>query len=164
MSLSPIDLPSLVTHRIFSFFDYKSLKTARQVCKTWHLFLEQNRSLVKRFIEIESPDDLNSRVPKNAWDRKFVEENLYQWNALAVHVLEEGTIADIICLINMINMNETSGRFCHSRGNLWYLDLKTACFAPWKMGIGKVWKYYFFRMICSLTVSSLRSLINGNTR
>ena len=108
MSLSPVDLPSLVTHQIFSFFDYKSLKTARQVCKTWHLFLEQNRSHLKKFIEIEPPD-LNSRVPKNAWDRKFVEENLYQWNALAVHVLEEGTIADIICLINMIVY--VSGRF-----------------------------------------------------
>ena len=94
---------------------------------------------MKKFIEIEPPD-LNSRVPKNAWDRKFVEENLYRWNTLAVQVVEEGTIADIICLINMINMNETSGRFCHSRGSLCYLDLKTACFAPWKMGIGKVRK------------------------
>ena len=59
--------------------------------------------------------------------------------ALAVHVVEEGTIADIICLINMLNVNETKGRRSHSRGTLCYLDLKTACFAPWKMGIGKVW-------------------------
>ena len=143
MSLSPIDLPSLVTHRIFSFFDYKSLKTARQVCKTWHLFLEQSRSHLKKFIKIEPPD-LNNRVPRNSWDRKLVEENLSQWNALAVHVVEEGTIADIICLINMIEMNATLGGRRHSRGTLCYLDLKTACFAPWKMGIGKVWKYYFF--------------------
>ena len=142
MSLSLLDLPSLVTHRIFSFFDYKSLKTVRQVCKTWHLFLEQNRSLLKRFIKIEAPTlSLNSRSgdPK-AWDRKLIEENLCQWNALAVHVVEEGTIADIICLINMLNVNETKGSRSHSRGTLCYLDLKTACFAPWKMGIGKVWK------------------------
>ena len=142
MSLSLLDLPSLVTHRIFSFFDYKSLKNVRQVCKTWHLFLEQNRSLLKRFIKIETPTlSLNARSGDPAvWDRKFIEENLNQWNALGVDVVEEGTIADIICLINMLGINETKGRRSHSRGTLCYLDIKTACFAPWKMGIGKVWK------------------------
>ena len=137
-----MDIPSLVTHRIFSFFDYKSLKTARQVCKTWHLFLEQNRSLVKRFVKIES-QTLPRYDPMHgyhAWEKKLIEKNLSQWNALAVQVVEEGTIADIICLINMLNVNETKGRRGHSRGTLNYLDLKTAYFAPWKMGIGKVWK------------------------
>ena len=133
MSLSPMDLPE-IRIRIFSFFDYKSLKTARQVCKTWHLFVEQNRSLVKRFIEIESPT-LNSNDPKKIWDRKFMESTLHEWNALALRVEEEGTIGDIICLINMLKMNETKGR-----NDLCFLKLKTACLAPWKMGIGKVWK------------------------
>ena len=130
-----MDLPSLVTHRIFSFFDYKALKTVRQVCKTWHLFLEQNRSFLKRFIKIIFDSAiLYSREfhgyggpggPKRTWDRSGTEEIMHQWNALAVHVVEEGTIADIICLINMLNVNETKGRRGHSRGTLNYLDLKT---------------------------------------
>ena len=83
-----------------------------------------------------------------------MESNLQEWNALALQVEEEGTIGDIVCLINMLNMNETKGR-----NDLCFLKLKTACLAPWKMGIGKVWKP-MSRKICSLLLSICMSIVS----
>ena len=82
MNFSLLDLPSLVTHHLFYFLDYESLKAVRQVCKTWHLFLEQNDSLFKKFVKIESAT-LKSNDPRKVWDRKYLEETLQRWKSLA---------------------------------------------------------------------------------
>ena len=121
MSVSPLKLPPEMTLHIFSLLDYKSLKAVRQVCKTWQLFLEE-RSLWKNFAKIEELSN------------KEINRNILNWKNFANRVLREGTIADIICFINM---KKTSY-------NVWNMSIKLAGFAPWKMGVGKNHHVFMF--------------------
>ena len=106
MSVQPLKLPPEVDLHIFSLLDYKSLKAVRQVCKTWQLFLEE-RSLWKDFVKIEELSN------------KEINRNILNWKNFANRVLREGTIADIICFIDML---KTHNRNYPSR-NVWNMSV-----------------------------------------
>ena len=93
-----IEFPYLVTRHIFSLLDYQSLKAVRQVCKTWRLFLEEQRerSLWKRFIEIESPmlktGLYRDAVPISEESKLCYQANILEWKNLAMDVKTKGSV------------------------------------------------------------------------
>merc|ERR1712142_545450 len=110
MSLSPLELPKLVTchilklppeltRKIFLSLDFNSLKAVRQVCKTWQLFSEE-RSLWKKFIDIDL-NALNKWWVDGGYARAGIEK-IQLWKNLSSKVENEGTIGDILYLVNFV--------------------------------------------------------------
>merc|ERR1712200_153082 len=121
MSVSPLKLPPEVTLQILSFLDYNSLKTMRQVCRTWKFFLEE-RSLWKNFAEIGN----------DYHNFEEINRNILNWKDFADRVLNEGTIADIICFINMIKTYKETRETYPSCYPLELVSIKSAAFSPGK--------------------------------